>query len=81
MCMNFPDPEWASYTLGVLVCHICSGLHRNIPQISKVKSLLLDPWNSSELEFIDSIGNNAAKAKYEKIVPAFYYCPTYRDCL
>uniref|UniRef100_A0A3P9MLZ2 ArfGAP with dual PH domains 1 n=1 Tax=Oryzias latipes TaxID=8090 RepID=A0A3P9MLZ2_ORYLA len=75
------DPEWASYTLGVLVCHICSGLHRNIPQISKVKSLLLDPWNSSELEFIDSIGNNAAKAKYENIVPAFYYCPTYRDCL
>ncbi|XP_024128198.1 arf-GAP with dual PH domain-containing protein 1 [Oryzias melastigma] len=75
------DPEWASYTLGVLVCHTCSGLHRNIPQISKVKSLLLDPWNSSELEFIDSMGNNAAKAKYENIVPAFYYCPTSRDCL
>ncbi|MED6293633.1 Arf-GAP with dual PH domain-containing protein 1 [Characodon lateralis] len=44
------DPEWASYTLGVFVCHSCSGLHRNIAQISKVKSLLLDPWSSSELE-------------------------------
>lgn len=44
------DPEWASYTLGVFVCHTCSGLHRNIPQISKVKSVLLDPWSSSELE-------------------------------
>uniref|UniRef100_A0A665VI86 Arf-GAP with dual PH domain-containing protein 1-like n=1 Tax=Echeneis naucrates TaxID=173247 RepID=A0A665VI86_ECHNA len=37
------DPEWASYTLGVFVCHSCSALHRNIAQISKVKSLLLDP--------------------------------------
>lgn len=43
-------PEWASYTLGVFVCHSCSGLHRNIAQISKVKSILLDPWSSSEVE-------------------------------
>ncbi|XP_008288427.1 arf-GAP with dual PH domain-containing protein 1-like [Stegastes partitus] len=75
------DPEWASYTLGVFVCHSCSGLHRNIAQISKVKSLLLDPWSSSELEFMDSVGNYAAKAKYEQLVPAFYYCPTYKDCM
>lgn len=46
----FADPEWASYTLGVFVCHSCSGLHRNIAQISKVKSVLLDPWSSSEVE-------------------------------
>ncbi|XP_067333102.1 arf-GAP with dual PH domain-containing protein 1-like isoform X3 [Channa argus] len=44
------DPEWASYTLGVFVCQSCSGLHRNIAQISKVKSVLLDPWSSSEVE-------------------------------
>ncbi|XP_027898386.1 arf-GAP with dual PH domain-containing protein 1-like [Xiphophorus couchianus] len=75
------DPEWASYTLGVFVCHSCSGLHRNIAQISKVKSLVLDPWSYSELEFIDSVGNNAAKAKYEQIVPAFYYRPTSKDCM
>uniref|UniRef100_A0A8C6KUI7 ArfGAP with dual PH domains 1 n=1 Tax=Nothobranchius furzeri TaxID=105023 RepID=A0A8C6KUI7_NOTFU len=74
------DPEWASYTLGVFLCHSCSGLHRNIAQISKVKSLLLDPWSSSEIEFINSVGNNAAKAKYEKMVPAFYYRPTNKDC-
>ncbi|KAM6904928.1 arf-GAP with dual PH domain-containing protein 1-like isoform 1-T1 [Xenentodon cancila] len=74
-------PEWASYTLGVFVCHSCSGLHRNIPQISKVKSVLLDPWSSSEIEFMNSMGNNAVKAKYELIVPAFYHCPTYNDCL
>uniref|UniRef100_A0A8C2ZWQ5 ArfGAP with dual PH domains 1 n=1 Tax=Cyclopterus lumpus TaxID=8103 RepID=A0A8C2ZWQ5_CYCLU len=82
------DPEWASYTLGVFVCLSCSGLHRNIVQISKVKSVLLDPWSSSELEvrhcvccFMDSVGNNAAKATFEQIVPAFYYCPTQKDCM
>uniref|UniRef100_A0A7N6B4Q6 ArfGAP with dual PH domains 1 n=1 Tax=Anabas testudineus TaxID=64144 RepID=A0A7N6B4Q6_ANATE len=76
----FPDPEWASYTLGVFVCHSCSGLHRNIAQISKVKSVMLDPWSSSEVEFMDSVGNNAANTKYEQIVPAFYYRPTHKDC-
>uniref|UniRef100_A0A8C9Z856 ArfGAP with dual PH domains 1 n=1 Tax=Sander lucioperca TaxID=283035 RepID=A0A8C9Z856_SANLU len=75
------DPEWASYTLGVFVCLSCSGLHRNIAQISKVKSILLDPWSSTEVEFMDSVGNNAAKAKYEQIVPAFYYRPTHKDCI
>ncbi|XP_075999411.1 arf-GAP with dual PH domain-containing protein 1-like [Genypterus blacodes] len=74
------DPEWASYTLGVFVCQSCSGLHRNIPQISKVKSILLDAWSAKEAEFLESMGNNAAKAKYEQMVPAFYYRPTHRDC-
>lgn len=44
------DPEWASYTLGMFICHSCSGLHRNIAHISKVKSILLDPWSSNEVE-------------------------------
>uniref|UniRef100_A0A3Q2XTU2 Arf-GAP with dual PH domain-containing protein 1-like n=1 Tax=Hippocampus comes TaxID=109280 RepID=A0A3Q2XTU2_HIPCM len=71
---------WASYTLGVFVCHSCSGLHRNIAQISKVKSLLLDPWTAAQLELMDSVGNLAANAKYEQTVPAFYYRPTSKDC-
>ncbi|XP_054861311.1 arf-GAP with dual PH domain-containing protein 1 isoform X3 [Amphiprion ocellaris] len=90
------DPEWASYTLGVFVCHSCSGLHRNIAHISKVKSLLLDPWSCSELEipeclqrnttfshleFMDSVGNAAAKARYEQLVPAFYCRPSPSDCM
>ncbi|XP_011602290.2 arf-GAP with dual PH domain-containing protein 1-like isoform X2 [Takifugu rubripes] len=62
------DPEWASYTLGVFVCQSCSGLHRNIARISKVKSILLDPWSSSEVEFMDSVGNDASKAKYERLL-------------
>ncbi|XP_029629838.1 arf-GAP with dual PH domain-containing protein 1 isoform X1 [Salmo trutta] len=74
------DPEWASYTLGVFVCQSCSGLHRNISQISKVKSVLLDPWSDAEVEFMASNGNDAAKAKYEQKVPVFYYRPTHTDC-
>lgn len=31
-------------------------------------------------QFMDSVGNNAAKAIYEQLVPAFYYCPTFKDC-
>uniref|UniRef100_A0A4W5Q0M1 ArfGAP with dual PH domains 1 n=1 Tax=Hucho hucho TaxID=62062 RepID=A0A4W5Q0M1_9TELE len=74
------DPEWASYTLGVFVCQSCSGLHRNISQISKVKSVLLVPWSDAEVEFMASNGNDAAKAKYEQKVPVFYYRPTHTDC-
>ncbi|XP_061703427.1 arf-GAP with dual PH domain-containing protein 1-like isoform X2 [Syngnathoides biaculeatus] len=79
-CACVADPDWASYTLGVFVCHICSGLHRNIAQISKVKSLLLDPWTAAQLELMDSVGNRAAKTKYEQTVPAFYYRPDHQDC-
>uniref|UniRef100_A0A8C2R0Q9 Arf-GAP domain-containing protein n=1 Tax=Capra hircus TaxID=9925 RepID=A0A8C2R0Q9_CAPHI len=38
------DPDWASYTLGVFICLSCSGIHRNIPHVSKVKSVRLDTW-------------------------------------
>uniref|UniRef100_A0A8D0G590 Arf-GAP domain-containing protein n=1 Tax=Sphenodon punctatus TaxID=8508 RepID=A0A8D0G590_SPHPU len=38
-----PDPDWASHTLGVFICLNCSGLHRNIPHISKVKSVQYPP--------------------------------------
>lgn len=34
----------------------------------------------STLQFMESVGNNAANAKYEQLVPAFYYRPTNKDC-
>ncbi|KAL2101319.1 hypothetical protein ACEWY4_003080 [Coilia grayii] len=74
------DPEWASSTLGVFMCQSCSGLHRNIPQISRVKSILMDPWEAEEVKFIASTGNSAAIAKYEQKIPPFYYKPTNADC-
>lgn len=44
------DPDWASYKLGIFVCLHCSGVHRNFPDISKVKSVRLDFWDDSLVE-------------------------------
>ncbi|XP_075899107.1 arf-GAP with dual PH domain-containing protein 2-like [Nelusetta ayraudi] len=76
-----PEPDWASYTLGIFVCLNCSGIHRNLPAISKVKSIRLDRWEDSLVEFMREEGNLAAKAIYEKCVPAFFYQPRENDCI
>ncbi|KAM8930668.1 arf-GAP with dual PH domain-containing protein 1-like [Pelodytes ibericus] len=75
-----PDPEWASYTLGVFLCVNCSGIHRNISEISKVKSLTMDKWDEAQVEFLDSHGNDIARTIYEANVPVYYYRPTHKDC-
>ncbi|XP_058876872.1 arf-GAP with dual PH domain-containing protein 1-like [Acipenser ruthenus] len=74
------DPEWASCSLGIFVCLTCSGIHRNIPKLSKVKSLTLARWEDSEIEFMAENGNTAVCAKYEAEVPVYYYRPTQKDC-
>ncbi|KAM6345052.1 arf-GAP with dual PH domain-containing protein 2 isoform 3-T3 [Alca torda] len=76
-----PDPEWASYKLGIFICLNCSGIHRNLPQISRVKSLRLDFWENDLIEFMKKHGNLCAKAKYEAKVPPYYYIPHSCDCL
>ncbi|KAM7394089.1 hypothetical protein PAMP_020909 [Pampus punctatissimus] len=76
-----PDPDWASYTLGIFVCLNCSGMHRNLPAVSKVKSIRLDRWEDSLVESMRERGNSAAKAVYEKCVPAFFYRPQQKDCV
>ncbi|XP_059754314.1 arf-GAP with dual PH domain-containing protein 1 isoform X2 [Balaenoptera ricei] len=75
-----PDPDWASYTLGVFICLSCSGIHRNIPQVSKVKSVRLDAWEDAQVEFMTSRGNHVARATFESKVPPFYYRPSASDC-
>ncbi|KAG8436289.1 hypothetical protein GDO86_007410 [Hymenochirus boettgeri] len=75
-----PDPQWASYTLGIFLCLDCSGIHRKLPEISKIKSLTMDRWEDAQIQFLASHGNSAAKAIYEAHVPVFYYKPTYKDC-
>ncbi|XP_069052913.1 arf-GAP with dual PH domain-containing protein 1 [Lepisosteus oculatus] len=75
-----PDPSWGSCSLGTFICLECSGIHRNIPSISKVKSLRLSSWEDLEVQFLAEHGNTAAKAKYEAAVPVYYYKPTHRDC-
>ncbi|KAL1005962.1 hypothetical protein UPYG_G00066210 [Umbra pygmaea] len=76
-----PDPEWASYKLGVFVCVNCSGTHRDLPDISRIKSIHLDFWEDSLVEFMKTRGNAAAKAVFEKCVPTFYYRPQQFDCV
>ncbi|GAB1296547.1 Arf-GAP with dual PH domain-containing protein 2 [Apodemus speciosus] len=75
------DPDWASYKLGIFICLHCSGVHRNFPDISKVKSVRLDFWDDSMVEFMTHNGNLNVKAKFEARVPAFYYVPQANDCL
>uniref|UniRef100_A0A3Q3EWQ6 ArfGAP with dual PH domains 2 n=1 Tax=Labrus bergylta TaxID=56723 RepID=A0A3Q3EWQ6_9LABR len=72
-----PDPEWASYKLGVFVCLNCSGIHRNLS--SRVKSLKLDFWEDELVEFMKSNGNDRVRPLYEKAVPAYYYRPQEND--
>ncbi|CAL8331908.1 unnamed protein product [Lota lota] len=75
-----PDPEWGSCSLGVFICLDCSGVHRNIPDIGKVKSLSLSRWDDHEVEFMTEGGNKVMRGKYEAAVPVYYYKPTHRDC-
>ena len=47
---NFAD--WASVTNGTIICKDCAGLHRSLGvNISFVKSMVLDSWNSYEVIF------------------------------
>ncbi|XP_056263200.1 arf-GAP with dual PH domain-containing protein 1 isoform X2 [Pseudoliparis swirei] len=73
-----PDPHWASYKLGVFVCLTCSGIHRSL--CSRVKSVTLDFWEDELVEFMKSNGNDIARARFEKAVPAYYYRPQEHDC-
>uniref|UniRef100_A0A4W5N6Y3 ArfGAP with dual PH domains 2 n=1 Tax=Hucho hucho TaxID=62062 RepID=A0A4W5N6Y3_9TELE len=73
-------PDWASYKLGVFVCLNCSGVHRNLSNISRVKSLQLDFWDDELVKVMKTNGNATGRAVYEKAVPAFYYRPQQEDC-
>ncbi|KAG7256080.1 hypothetical protein CRUP_002293 [Coryphaenoides rupestris] len=65
---------------GVFICLDCSGVHRNIPDIGKVKSLSLSRWEDHEVEFMAERGNERMRGKYEAAVPMYYYKPSHRDC-
>ncbi|XP_036409085.1 arf-GAP with dual PH domain-containing protein 2 [Megalops cyprinoides] len=75
-----PDPDWASYKLGVFLCLNCSGTHRNLSTISRVKSIRLDFWDDELVEFMRANGNAVARDLFEKAVPPFYYRPQQQDC-
>ncbi|CAL8328816.1 unnamed protein product [Lota lota] len=76
-----PDPDWASYVIGIFVCLNCSGTHRDLPAVSRVKSIHLDYWEDSLVEFMREKGNTSSNAVFEKCVPAFFYQPQQKDCV
>lgn len=49
-CFLSEDPGWGSCSLGVFICLDCSGIHRNVPDISKIKSLSLSHWEDHEVQ-------------------------------
>ena len=53
------NPKWASLTNSVFICLECAGLHRNLGvEISFIRSLDMDSWDSKQLKQI-SVGGNA----------------------
>lgn len=74
-------PTWASWNLGVLLCGKCANCHKKVlgsggsrgEPISKVKSLTLEVWSDSQIDHLRSIGNRAARQKWNpKKVPFPY---------
>lgn len=74
-------PTWASWNLGLLLCGKCANCHKKVlasggpggQPISKVKSLTLEVWTESQLDCLRSIGNRAARQKWNpKKVPFPY---------
>ena len=64
---NFPDPDWASINLGVLICIECSGVHRKLgSHISRVRSLDLDEWPPGHLAVMSALGNSMANSIWEQ---------------
>lgn len=52
-------PRWASWSLGVLICIKCAGIHRSFgTHISKVKSIDLDDWSSENILQLIKLDNN-----------------------
>lgn len=57
-------PTWCSINLGVLLCGRCASVHRKILNsrddsvFSDLKSLSMDKWTDSDLDYISSSGGN-----------------------
>ncbi|XP_050394534.1 arf-GAP with dual PH domain-containing protein 1 isoform X1 [Patella vulgata] len=73
------DPEWTSCSIGIFLCQECAGIHRSLGTESRVRSSRLDNWDTEQLEYMDGVGNDKAKQKYEMCVPAFYRRPKKND--
>jgi len=58
-----PKPDWASVSMGTLICLDCSGKHRSLGvHISFVRSVAMDSWTPQQLQIMKRGGNNACNA-------------------
>ncbi|XP_041435351.1 arf-GAP with Rho-GAP domain, ANK repeat and PH domain-containing protein 2 isoform X2 [Xenopus laevis] len=63
-----PSPDWASISLGVVICKNCAGQHRSLgSNISKVHSLILDTtiWSNELVELFIVVGNEKVNNIWE----------------
>ena len=63
---NSINPSWASVNIGILVCQRCCVYHRKMGvHISRIKSIILDNWNSKYINHLKQNGNIKMNKIYE----------------
>ncbi|CAG9321917.1 unnamed protein product [Blepharisma stoltei] len=59
---NMPGPTSCSYNHGIFLCSKCADSHRVLlPEISKIKLIVEEPWSYKELKLLISGGNSTLR--------------------
>eukprot|EP00750_Incisomonas_marina_P017489 INCI2097.1.p1 GENE.INCI2097.1~~INCI2097.1.p1 ORF type:complete len:1052 (+),score=115.91 INCI2097.1:188-3343(+) len=60
-------PEWASISLGLLLCINCAGEHRSLGVYkSKIRSITMDSWSQEQLRSLTCGGNQKLKRYFRR---------------